>query len=66
MFGSNPNISNSCINIYSIIIINVYPLIIETPKTLLVEVGSLVLRYEVVDAAVAAYEVLAEEMEWAA
>ena len=31
-FGANPNISNSCINTYIIIIINVYPLLLATPK----------------------------------
>ena len=62
-FGANPNISNSCINTYSTIIIYVYPLLLETPTTLLVEVGSLTNTDAAVYAAVSGDEVLSEETE---
>ena len=65
-FDANPNISNSCINTYRIIIINLYPLLLATPTTLLVEVGALANVDAAVDAEVAVDEVLAEETESAA
>ena len=62
-FGANNNISNFCINTYSIIIINVYPLLLSTPTMVLVEMGSLLNTDAEVYTEVALDEVPEEDME---
>ena len=59
----NSNISNSCINTYSIVINDVYQLFLEIPTTLILELEDLTNADAAVDTAVAVDKVPAEEME---